>query len=112
MPAATPGARGLDKLNDAITAALGGSMRGDAMAKAMAEELRTLGELSTAADVDAGVAARLQAICDIRKLLQLQTKSQARAFSKVCQISMNQNQILMNHKYTSDNYGADLCTFE
>jgi len=83
MPAAAgmraPGARGLDKLNDAIADALGGSVRGNAMAKAMAEEL---GAGATAADVDAGVADRLQAICDIRELLLLQTKSQARVESQ------------------------------
>ena len=57
MSTGTPGARGLDKLNDAITAALGGTVRGDAMAKAMAEELRMLGAGVTATDVDAGVEA-------------------------------------------------------
>ena len=79
MSTGTPGARGLDKLNDAITAALSGTVRGDAMAKAMAEELRMLGAGVTATDVDAGVEARLQAIRDIRELLLLQTKSQVRA---------------------------------
>jgi hypothetical protein len=98
----TADAMSLDKLNDAITAALSGSMRGDAMAKAMAEELRALGAGSTAADVDAGVAARLQAICDIRELLLLQTKSQARAhaFLKVRPILI-----------TDGTYGADLCPY-
>ena len=88
-----PGAPGLDKLNDAITAALDGSVRGDAMAKAMAEEL---GAGATVADVDVGVAARLQAICDIRELLQLQTKSQARAHASSKDYF---SPILMNRNY-------------